>query len=46
MAQAQPDWISSDCPIAGRHLRQGVGADAPQAQTAHPLALLRKAYGI
>jgi Fe-S oxidoreductase len=46
MAQAQPDWISSDCPIAGRHLRQGIGADAPQAQTAHPLALLRKAYGI
>jgi Fe-S oxidoreductase len=46
MVQAQPDWISSDCPIAGRHLRQGAGADAPNAQTAHPLALLRKAYGI
>jgi Fe-S oxidoreductase len=46
MAQAQPDWFSSDCPIAGRHLRQGAGAEAGKARTAHPLALLRKAYGI
>jgi Fe-S oxidoreductase len=46
MAQAGPDWFSSDCPIAGRHLRQGAGAEAGQAQTAHPLTLLRKAYGV
>ena len=41
-----PDWISSDCPIAGRHIRQGMGDEAPQAQKAHPLTLLRKAYGL
>ena len=45
MAQAEPDWISSDCPIAARHIRQGMGAEAPNAKKAHPLALLRKAYG-
>jgi hypothetical protein len=39
------DWISSDCPIAARHIRQGMGAQAPEAKKAHPLSLLRKAYG-
>jgi glycerol-3-phosphate dehydrogenase subunit C len=46
MAAGEPDWISSDCPIAARHIRQGMGSDAPSAQKAHPLALLRKAYGL
>ncbi|HTP62566.1 MAG TPA: heterodisulfide reductase-related iron-sulfur binding cluster [Burkholderiales bacterium] len=46
MAAAEPDWLSSDCPIAGRHIRQGMGADAPDARTAHPLTLLRRAYGL
>ena len=46
MAAAEPDWVSSDCPIAGRHIRQGMGADAPDARTAHPLSLLRRAYGL
>jgi glycerol-3-phosphate dehydrogenase subunit C len=46
MAEPEPDYISSDCPIAGRHIRQGMGDEAASAQTAHPLALLRKAYGI
>ena len=45
MADAAPDWISSDCPIAARHIRQGMGAQAPEAKKAHPLSLLRKAYG-
>ena len=44
MADAAPDWISSDCPIAGRHIRQGMGTQAPKAKKAHPLTLLRKAY--
>jgi Fe-S oxidoreductase len=44
MAEAAPDWISSDCPIAARHIRQGMGAQAPAAKKAHPLSLLRKAY--
>jgi len=39
-----PDYVSSDCPIAGRHIMQGMGADAGTAQKAHPLTLLRKAY--
>jgi len=46
LAAAEPDYVSSDCPIAGRHLMQGMGESAKQAQKAHPLTLLRKAYGI
>ncbi|MFY9313927.1 MAG: heterodisulfide reductase-related iron-sulfur binding cluster [Burkholderiales bacterium] len=46
LAAAAPDYVSSDCPIAGRHLMQGMGKDAGQAEKAHPLTLLRKAYGI
>jgi len=46
MAAAEPDWISSDCPIAGRHILQGMGEEKKQAEKAHPLTLLRKAYGI
>jgi hypothetical protein len=36
--------VSSDCPIAARHIRQGMGETS--AQKAHPLSLLRRAYGI
>jgi Fe-S oxidoreductase len=46
MAQAEPDYVSSDCPIAARHIMQGIGAEAKNAIKAHPLTLLRKAYGI
>jgi Fe-S oxidoreductase len=46
MAEPQPDYISSDCPIAARHIRQGMGDEARHAQKAHPLTLVRKAYGI
>jgi Fe-S oxidoreductase len=44
MAGADPDYISSDCPIAGRHIEQGIGAT--RARREHPLALLRIAYGL
>jgi Fe-S oxidoreductase len=44
MAGNGPDYISSDCPIAGRHIEQGMGAIG--AKRAHPLSLLRIAYGI
>jgi len=44
MSEGQPDFISSDCAIAGRHIEQGMGIDAPTK--AHPLTLLRMAYGI
>jgi len=46
MAAAQPDYVASDCPIAGRHIRQGMGEEAKNAEKAHPLTLVRKAYGI
>jgi Fe-S oxidoreductase len=48
MAEPDPDYVSSDCPIAGRHIMQGIreGGDAGKAVKAHPLSLLRKAYGI
>jgi Fe-S oxidoreductase len=46
MAGAQPDYVSSDCPIAGRHILQGMGEEAGKAEKAHPLTLLRRAYGI
>ena len=46
MAEAKPDFVSSDCPIAARHILQGMGADAGKAEKAHPLALVRRAYGV
>jgi Fe-S oxidoreductase len=53
MAQTEPDWVSSDCPIASRHILQGmregetIGAGAAhKARRAHPITLLRTAYGI
>jgi glycerol-3-phosphate dehydrogenase subunit C len=44
MAGGEPDHISSDCPIAGRHIEQGMGETS--AERLHPLSLLRKAYSI
>jgi Fe-S oxidoreductase len=46
LAAAEPDWISSDCPIAARHIVQGIKKEKEPAAKAHPLTLLRKAYGI
>ena len=50
MAQGEPDYISSDCPIAGRAITQGIeqnqGQGAGHARTAHPLTLIRIAYGL
>jgi len=47
MANNEPDYISSDCQLAGHHIEQGMDeAGLKKAQMAHPLALLRKAYGI
>ena len=44
MAAPQSDYISSDCAIAGRHIRQGIGETA--AAKEHPLTLVRIAYGL
>ncbi|MFO1323253.1 MAG: heterodisulfide reductase-related iron-sulfur binding cluster [Burkholderiales bacterium] len=48
MADGDPDYVSSDCPIAGRRIMQGIegGDGATRARKAHPLTLLRIAYGI
>jgi Fe-S oxidoreductase len=49
MAESDPDYISSDCPIAGRAIVQGieqVTQERARATRAHPLTLLRIAYGI
>ncbi len=53
-----PDYISSDCPIAARHIEQGIdeqraantetsaNAHVKPAEKAHPISLVRRAYGI
>jgi Fe-S oxidoreductase len=46
MASTNPNYVSSDCPIAARHIMQGIGEEAKNAIKAHPLTLLRKAYGL
>jgi glycerol-3-phosphate dehydrogenase subunit C len=44
MAEAAPDYVSSDCAIAARHILQGMGETTAQKQ--HPLTLVRMAYGL
>ena len=44
MAESGPDFISSDCAIAGRHILQGMGATPTRKE--HPLTLVRIAYGL
>ena len=46
-ADARPDFISSDCQLAGHHIEQGMREnDLAQIRMEHPLSLLRIAYGI
>lgn len=47
-AQAQADFVSSDCPIAARRIEHGIGTlqAESRAQRRHPLTLLRMAYGL
>jgi glycerol-3-phosphate dehydrogenase subunit C len=48
MGQNDPDYISSDCPIAGRAIEQGIeeAQGKIRARKAHPLTLIRIAYGL
>jgi Fe-S oxidoreductase len=51
MNAAEPDVISSDCQLAAHHIEQGIrqlpGQDGRRApEVAHPLTLMRRAYGI
>ena len=47
MANGEPDYISSDCALAGHHIAQGMAENAlPPAPLRHPLSLLAIAYGL
>jgi glycerol-3-phosphate dehydrogenase subunit C len=47
MAKDEPDFISSDCALAGHHIAQGMSqAGTPPKSLQHPLSLLRHAYGL
>ena len=48
MSAPDPDYISSDCAIAGLQIAQGIrdNGEESQPQKQHPLALVRMAYGI
>ena len=47
MAKDEPDFISSDCPMAGHHIAQGMAqAGTPARSPQHPLTLVRMAYGL
>ena len=47
MARGKPDFISSDCALAGHHIAQGLAVNAlPAATLRHPLSLVRIAYGL
>jgi Fe-S oxidoreductase len=46
MAGGEPDFISSDCPIAARHIQQGMGEGGKAVAKEHPISLVRRAYGI
>jgi Fe-S oxidoreductase len=47
MANNEPDYISSDCQLAGHHIEQGMQENGlASAEMAHPLTLIAKAYGL
>jgi Fe-S oxidoreductase len=48
MAEPAPDYLSSDCPIAGRRIQQGIDEAGTIRGTKkeHPLTLVRIAYGL
>ena len=48
MAEFKPDYISSDCALAGHHLEEGLERAGARdgVQLRHPLTLLRIAYGL
>jgi len=49
MAATAPDYVSSDCAIAGRHIEQGIddgGLGEGTFRKQHPLSLIRIAYGL
>jgi Fe-S oxidoreductase len=47
MAKDEPDYIGSDCPMAGHHIAQGMAeAGTPAKALQHPISLVCIAYGL
>jgi Fe-S oxidoreductase len=48
IAEAQPDFFSSDCMLAGHHLDEGLmrAEGKGHAELRHPITLMRMAYGL
>ena len=47
MGLGEPDYISSDCALAGHHIEQGMReAGTPAKALKHPISLVRLAYGL
>jgi len=47
MAKDEPDFIASDCALAGHHIAQGMAeAGTPARALQHPISLVRIAYGL
>jgi glycerol-3-phosphate dehydrogenase subunit C len=46
VAEFKPDWFASDCQMAGHHIDQGLAEAKGSAKLAHPITLLRMAYGL
>jgi glycerol-3-phosphate dehydrogenase subunit C len=47
MAEAEPDFISSDCQLSAHHIAQGMAeGNYKKATLLHPLSLLARAYGL
>ena len=48
MSENDPDYVSSDCPMAGSRIMQGIDEKSgpPRARKEHPITLLRIAYGL
>jgi Fe-S oxidoreductase len=43
VVRAEANYYSSDCPMAGQQIQNGLGSDKPPV---HPVTLVRMAYGI
>ena len=47
MNEQSPDYISSDCPLGGHHIAQGIRENhGNEPSLAHPLSLVARAYGL
>lgn len=47
-ADANKTYLASECPLAGKHLAQGLGTGdhAKTVEPLHPIQIFAKAYGL